>query len=313
MSSHRVLDTNNGNEILLLNNWLNCIGRIKRILWCFALLLFTVMLVGNLYFIIGRYLRYDVTVLVAMNQATNRTFPAIAFCNMCPLRRTEDGELNLINVYVFYIFIPRTFRMVFAVKQFCGESEKNDGFKASIETLTAGALKSLESGSSHFWRFLCSISYFRDFAPTSCGAPPLEKKITIAIKVNNIYQYMARDFEQIINRVANKNCIRITWLKFKNVLDCTLDEYIQSSKSDLMRDDSMIQRGCIVESSNRREQGKVTWPKIQIVDFIEWCYGSISGLSNGRMLVWLSRPISESLYSWIVVSYPQEPNGGIAE
>jgi len=51
------------------------------------------MLVVSVSLLVARYLRYDVAMLVAVNPATKRTFPAIAVCNMCPMRR-DDGKLH---------------------------------------------------------------------------------------------------------------------------------------------------------------------------------------------------------------------------
>lgn len=69
-------------------------GNVKTRCWMVVLLLFTAILIANVFMIVQRYLRHDVTVKIAMNHVTNMTFPAIAFCNMCPLRRTSGGQDN---------------------------------------------------------------------------------------------------------------------------------------------------------------------------------------------------------------------------
>ena len=40
----------------------------------------------NVYLTVERYVRHDVTVLYNTNEVHEMTFPAVTFCNMCPLR-----------------------------------------------------------------------------------------------------------------------------------------------------------------------------------------------------------------------------------
>lgn len=82
-------------------------GLLKKTCWTILLFSFFVVMTTNIYATVARYVRHDVDVLVTTSDVTSMKFPAIAFCNICPLRRGVDsiGIISLCNRFMLLILV----------------------------------------------------------------------------------------------------------------------------------------------------------------------------------------------------------------
>ena len=87
-------------DISMINDFAVVSGGCKNIFW-FILTIFMVFLwIGNTYFILKAYIKYEVTISIDITSSRSLEFPAVTVCNQNVLRQTAvDTESGLSSSY----------------------------------------------------------------------------------------------------------------------------------------------------------------------------------------------------------------------